>query len=287
MSSPRDRVLITASELQRMMRDGAATSILDVRWELAKPDGLAAYEAGHVPGARYVSLEDELTDHAVEGRGRHPLPSGSALAAAGRRWGLRQGVPVVVYDDWNRAGSARAWWTLTAAGIPDVRILDGGLAAWKAVGGELETGTAPVELGGSEVFEVRHDDLYAGALPVLTADEAAALGPKLVDARAPERYRGEVEPVDPVAGHVPGAVNVPSTSLLAGDGTFLGAEDGAGDGTDVRERLGAAEGAYCGSGVTAAVVVAASAAIGVPVALFPGSWSQWCAEPGRPVELGE
>ena len=128
---------------------------------------------------------------------------------------------------------------------------------------------------------VVHDDLYAGGLPTLTADEAAALGRRLVDARAPERFRGDVEPVDPVAGHVPGAINVPSTSLLGADGTFAGRRRPA-------ESSGAtASGAYCGSGVTASVVVAALAAAGVPVALFPGSWSQWCADPSRPVATGD
>jgi thiosulfate/3-mercaptopyruvate sulfurtransferase len=279
MTASRDDVLISASELRKLLATGnpaAAPTVLDVRWQLANPDGSSDYEAGHVPGAVYVSLEDDLTDHGIEGRGRHPLPSGRAVESAARRWGIRTGTPVVVYDDWNRAGSARAWWVLTAAGIPGVRILDGGLAAWRAVGGELETGTATVEPGDVRVV---HDDLYAGALPTLSADQAAALGGRLVDARAPERYRGDVEPVDPVAGHVPGAVNVPSTSLLASDGSFL-----AGD--ELSAAWGEAAGAYCGSGVTASVVVAALASAGVPVALFPGSWSQWCADPLRPVQRG-
>jgi thiosulfate/3-mercaptopyruvate sulfurtransferase len=276
MTASRGDVLISASELREVLAGGPPPTVLDVRWQLAKPDGRDDYESGHVPGAVYVSLEDDLTDHEVETRGRHPLPSGPAVESAGRRWGIRTGVPVVVYDDWNRAGSARAWWVLTAAGIPDVRILDGGLAAWTESGGELETGTATVEPGD---VSVAREDLYVGALPTLSADEAAALGGRLVDARAPERFRGDVEPVDPVAGHIPGAVNVPSTSLLAADGTFL-ADD------DLRAGWGEGIGAYCGSGVTASVVVAALAATGVRVALFPGSWSQWCADPSRPVETG-
>lgn len=243
--------------------------ILDVRWQLTEPDGRAAFQRGHLPGAVYVSLEDELSDHSVPGRGRHPLPSGSALQAAARRWGVRAGVPVVVYDDWNRAGSARAWWVLTAAGIGDVRILDGGLAAWR---GELQTGPAVPDPGD---VTVAHDDLYAGALPTLTAEQAGR-APVLLDARAPERFRGEVEPVDPVAGHIPGAQNLPSTALLAGDGTFALAELPAFEGP---------VGAYCGSGVTAAVLIAALAATGVDAALFPGSWSQWSAE-SRPVATG-
>jgi len=269
----RDEVLIDADELARRLHAGEQTTLLDVRWQLTEPDGRAVYERGHLPGAVYVSLEDELSDHSVTGRGRHPLPSGAAVAAAARRWGVRAGVPVVVYDDWNRAGSARAWWVLTAAGVPDVRILDGGLASWQ---GELESGWVSAEPGD---FTEAHPDLYHGARPVLSADEAAALGPRLVDARAPERFRGEVEPVDPVAGHIPGAVNVPSTSLLTPDGRFR-------PDAELRHALAGTTAAYCGSGVTASVVIAAQAILGADAALFPGSWSQWCAETQRPVERG-
>jgi thiosulfate/3-mercaptopyruvate sulfurtransferase len=272
----RHDVLITATELAQLIGSVRAVSILDVRWQLTQPDGRAAYEAGHVPGAVYVSLEDDLTDHAVVGRGRHPLPSGSAVEAAARRWGIGPETAVVVYDDWNRAGSARAWWVLRAAGLADVRILDGGLAAWTATGGALESGPVTPAPG---VVEVAHDDLYAGALPTLDADRAAGLGAGLVDARAPERFRGEVEPVDPVAGHIPGAKNVPSTSLLDATGAFRGD-------ADLATALGDAGGAYCGSGVTASVAVAALAVLGVDAALFPGSWSQWCGESGRPVATG-
>ncbi|MCW2513968.1 MAG: Thiosulfate sulfurtransferase [Mycobacterium sp.] len=272
----RTEVLVTATELERLVAGGAPITILDVRWQLTQPDGRDAYEAGHLPGAVYVSLEDELTDHAVAGRGRHPLPSGSAVQAAARRWGVAEGSTVVVYDDWNRAGSARAWWVLKAAGLGDVRILDGGLAAWTASGGALETGAVTPEPGG---VTVAHDDLYAGGMPTVPADDAAELGAGLIDARASERFRGEVEPVDPVAGHIPGATNVPSTALLDAGGAFL-------SDTELAEALGDAEGAYCGSGVTASVAVAAAAAIGRSVALFPGSWSQWSGEPDRPVATG-
>ncbi|MHA0285704.1 sulfurtransferase [Mycobacterium sp. C3-094] len=268
------RVFITADELAAMLERGEPVTLLDVRWSLPEPDGSAAYDRAHLPGAVYVSLDDELSDHSVTGRGRHPLPSGAAVQAAARRWGVRTGVPVVVYDDWNRAGSARAWWVLTAAGIPDVRILDGGLAAWH---GELRSGTEAVEPGD---ITVAHDDLYDGALPTVTADEAAA-APVLIDARAPERFRGDTEPVDPVAGHIPGARNVPSTSLLAEDGTLR---------DDLTARIGSVDerpAVYCGSGVTASVVVAALASVGVDAALFPGSWSQYSGESARPVALGE
>jgi thiosulfate/3-mercaptopyruvate sulfurtransferase len=272
----RSQVLVTATELGRLVAGGAAPTILDVRWQLGRPDGGDAYRAGHLPGAVYVSLEDALTDHAVTGRGRHPLPSGPAVQAAARRWGVDDGTPVVVYDDWNRAGSARAWWVLRAAGLTNVRILDGGLAAWVASGGALQTGAASPRPGAVTVV---HHDLYAGALPTLSADGVAALGARLVDARAPERFRGDVEPVDPVAGHVPGATNVPSTSLLDAAGAFL-------PDAELASALGDVQCAYCGSGVTASVAVAALAVLGVDAALFPGSWSQWCVEPGRPVATG-
>jgi thiosulfate/3-mercaptopyruvate sulfurtransferase len=272
----RTEVLVTATELAQLIADGSPMTVLDVRWQLTQPDGRAAHAAGHVPGAVYVSLEDELTDHAVTGRGRHPLPSGPAVQAAARRWGIDEGATVVVYDDWNRAGSARAWWVLRAAGLRAVRILDGGLAAWTAAGGVLEAGVVSADPG--DVI-VTHDDLYAGAMPTLRADDAAALGARLIDARAPERFRGDVEPVDAVAGHIPGATNVPSTSLLDADGAFV-------SDADLADVLGDVDGVYCGSGVTAAVAVAALAAIGVDAALFPGSWSQWSAETARPVATG-
>jgi thiosulfate/3-mercaptopyruvate sulfurtransferase len=272
----RAEVLVTASELERLRDTGAPVAILDVRWELGRPDGRAAYQAGHLPGAVYVSLEDELTDHAVPGRGRHPLPSGRAVEAAARRWGIGAGTTVVAYDDWNRAGSARAWWVLKAAGLADARILDGGLAAWTAAGGDLQTGSVTPAPGDVSVV---HDDLYAGGMPTLSADDAVALGARLVDARAPERFRGDAEPVDPLAGHIPGATNVPSTALLDADGRFRAD-------TELGPALDGAAGAYCGSGVTASVVVAALAATGVDAALFPGSWSQWCGDPARPVATG-
>jgi thiosulfate/3-mercaptopyruvate sulfurtransferase len=276
----RSDVLTTADDLMRRIAAGAPVTLLDVRWQLSDPDGYVAYLQEHLPGAVYVSLEDELSDHTVVGRGRHPLPSGPAMQAAARRWGVRDDRPVVVYDDWNRAGSARAWWVLRAAGLSDVRILDGGLSAWKAAGGALESGPVDPDPG---TVTVRHDDLYAAAMPTLTAEQVSEA--PLLDARAPERFRGDVEAVDPVAGHIPGARNLPSTALLAEDGTFLPNADlvgllsdrGVGDGP---------VGVYCGSGVTAAVAVAALTALGRDAALFPGSWSQWSSEPGRPVAHG-
>lgn len=279
----RAQVLISAGELAELIRSGQPVAILDVRWQLSEPDGYSAYLQGHLPGAVYVSLEDELSDHSVTGRGRHPLPSGRRVEAAARRWGIRRNVPIVVYDDWNRAGSARAWWVLTAAGIPGVRILDGGLSAWRAACEAVDSGPVHPKVGN---IVVPHDDLHSGALPALTAYEVSTGGRKLLDARAPERFRGEVEPVDPVAGHIPGADNLPSTAVLADDGTFL--DDTALAGLLAERGIAAADevGVYCGSGVTASVVTAALAAVGVPAALFPGSWSEWSSDPARPVARG-
>lgn len=279
----RDRVLISAAELAGVIEAGGPVSVLDVRWRIDQPDGRAAYLEGHIPGAVYVSLDDELSDHSISGRGRHPLPSGPDVQAAAHRWGIRQGAPVVAYDDWNRAGSARAWWVLTAAGLDNVRILDGGLAAWRSAGYGLETG--PVEPVTGNVT-VPHDDLYAGSRPTLTAERVADGTVTLLDARAPERYRGEVEPLDPAAGHIPGATNLPSVAVLAADGTFLGDDAVAQLLSDRGIERHDAVAAYCGSGVTATVTIAALAALDREAALYPGSWSEWSSDPSRPVERG-
>jgi thiosulfate/3-mercaptopyruvate sulfurtransferase len=279
----REQVLITATELAALIQAGDPVTMLDVRWRIDEPDGQPAYLEGHLPGAVYVSLENELSDHSISGRGRHPLPSGRNLEAAARQWGVRQQALVVVYDDWNRAGSARAWWVLTAAGLSNVRILDGGLSAWRSAGHRLETGPVTPQLGN---VTVPHDDLYAGSRPTLTAEQAGAGGVTLLDARAPERFRGDAEPLDSAAGHIPGAKNLPSTAVLAADGTFVG---GYGlsrllsdRGIDRADPLGA----YCGSGVTASVAIAALAAAGLKAALFPGSWSEWSSDPARAVARG-
>jgi thiosulfate/3-mercaptopyruvate sulfurtransferase len=189
----------------------------------------------------------------------------------------------VVYDDWNRAGSARAWWVLTAAGLPNVRILDGGLSAWRSAGRSLETSPVKPQPGNVTVL---HDDLSAGSRPTLTAEQAGAGGVTLLDARAPERFRGDVEPLDPVAGHIPGATNLPSIAVLAADGTFIGdyalTQLLSDRGIDRDGPLGA----YCGSGVTASVAIAALAAMDCEAALFPGSWSEWSSDSTRAVARG-
>jgi thiosulfate/3-mercaptopyruvate sulfurtransferase len=273
--------LIAADQLAERLGRRPEPALLDVRWALGDPDGREHHLAGHIPGAVFVDLDAELSAPPTPLGGRHPLPDVGSLQAAARRWGVRSGGAVVVYDDSGGMAASRAWWLLAWAGVDDVAILDGGLAAWIAAGGALETGVVTVAPGDVE--------LTAGRRAELDADAAAALAREglLLDARAAERYRGEVEPVDPRAGHVPGAISAPTSENLAPDGRFL-------DAATLRrrfERVGAVPGVpigvYCGSGVTAAHEIAALAIAGFEAALFPGSWSAWSSDPGRPAATGQ
>ncbi|WP_110946302.1 sulfurtransferase [Streptomyces avicenniae] len=274
-------VLVSPHALDSLLTRGHDVRILDVRWALGVPDGRPAYRDGHLPGAVYVDLEAELSGHGVPTDGRHPLPSVADLQAAARRWGIRAQDTVVVYDDAGGLAAARAWWLLGHAGLADVRILDGTLAAWRAAGLPLVSGEEAAPPPG----DVR---LSYGHRPVIDADEAAGLPARgvLLDARAAERYRGEHEPVDPRAGHIPGALSAPTGDNLTGDGRFRPAAelaarfDALGAGADDTVAV------YCGSGVTAAHTVAALAVAGREAALFPGSWSAWSADPARPVATG-
>jgi thiosulfate/3-mercaptopyruvate sulfurtransferase len=205
------------------------------------------------------------------------MPTPAVLQRALRRAGISAGSTIVVYDDWNGLSAARAWWLLRWAGLPDVRVLDGGLTAW--TGPLTREPAVPTE--GDVVVR-------PGSLPVLTADQAAKLARSgiLLDVRAGERYRGEVEPIDPVAGHIPGAVNAPTTDNLAPDGRLLPPEAlrarFAALGLDGSQPIGA----YCGSGVTAAHELLALAVAGIDAVLYPGSWSEWVSDPARPVATG-
>lgn len=283
--SARDAVLVPARALHDEMAAGTGDLVLlDVRWALGVTDGHEQYLAGHLPGAVFVDLETELAAPPSPARGRHPLPDLADLEAAARRWGVRAGSRVVAYDAVGATSAARVWWLLRWAGLADVRLLDGGLGAWTGAGFALEQG---------EVVPVPGDVVLSeGELPTLTPDDAAHLASSgaglLLDARAGERFRGEVEPVDPRAGHVPGAVSAPTVQNLGPDGRFLG-EDA------LRERFEALGvradgeqhvGVYCGSGVTAAHEVAALATLGVDAALYAGSWSQWSNDETRPVATG-
>ncbi|MCU6482479.1 thiosulfate/3-mercaptopyruvate sulfurtransferase [Arthrobacter silviterrae] len=273
-------VLMSVSELRERLAAGARTVLLDVRWALGDPHGREHYLAGHLPGAVFVNMETELAGHGEPRDGRHPLPAEADFAAAVRRWGINAGDTVVAYDDAGAAAAARAWWLLGYAGFDNAYLLDGGLAAWRAAELPLAQGEERAEPGNGVV--------HYGHKAAVDIDGAAAWPGHgiLLDARAGERYRGEAEPVDPRAGHIPGAVSAPTTGNLAADATFLPA-------AELRARfaaLGVADGAevavYCGSGVTAAHEVAALEIAGFTAALFPGSWSAWSNRPERPVETG-
>jgi thiosulfate/3-mercaptopyruvate sulfurtransferase len=260
--------LIDIATLASAVTRSDSPTLLDVRWRLGGPSGRGDYAAGHLPGAVFIDLDTELCGPPGPG-GRHPLPEPGALQEVLRAAGVRPGHPVVVYDDSGGPAAARTWWTLRWAGHRDVSVLDGGYQAWAAAGQPVTTVTATPEPGDIEV--------RPGGLPVLDAEGAAALaagGGVLLDVRATARFRGESEPIDPVAGHIPGATNAPFTtteearSRLAGLGLVEGVPVGA----------------YCGSGVTAALAVLALHLAGrTDAALYVGSWSEWITDPSRPV----
>jgi thiosulfate/3-mercaptopyruvate sulfurtransferase len=256
---------------------GRAPVLLDIRWTLAGPDR-GAYRAGHLPGARFVDLDAHLAGTPGPG-GRHPLPDPGDLERVWRSVGIDDDSTVVVYDGSDSSPAARAWWLLRWSGLSHVRVLDGGLQAWRAAGLPVVEGDEPAPAAGSVTVR-------PGSMPTVAPEEVAeGAGLVIVDARAANRFRGEVEPIDPVAGHIPGAVNLPFLGLLdehrrfrpAGEVAAAFAAAGVGPGT--------AAAAYCGSGVTACLLVLAGATVGLDLALYPGSYSQWCAL-GREVAAG-
>lgn len=253
MSTP----LIDPDDLRALHADGAV-QVVDCRFRLGEHGaGRVLFREGHIPGALYLDLDDDLSAPRRDDvlGGRHPLPERGALATSVRAAGLRAGVPVVLYDD-GTGGAARAWWVLRHHGV-ESRVLRGGLAAW---GGPLEAGDPPTGGGDLELGPEREDDLVFAE----DVQAATAAGVLVMDARAPERYRGEVEPMDPVAGHIAGAINcpfnapeLPLAEIIATPGAPI---------------------AYCGSGVTAAALILRLADEGRDdVRLYAGSWSDWCA----------
>ncbi len=259
--------------------------LLDVRWELGRHDGHDQYLAGHLPGAVFVDLKNDLADPVGDGsKGRHPLPESERFAAAMRRCGVSRAQPVVVYDGSTGAAATRAWWLLRYHGHPDVRVLDGGFEAYQHKGGHVEAGEVEVAPG----------DFTAdpGHLPVLDAEGAARVAREgaLIDVRAPERFRGDSEPIDPVAGHIPGAVNRHFADINLFDSSARGLTFRIFDDTAFMygDVLEAPEiGVYCGSGVTATHTVFTLHRLGVEAALYPGSWSEWVSDPSRPVATGD
>lgn len=270
--------LVSARELSDLIASGAR--VLDVRWKLGRSDGREEYLEGHIPGAIYVDLAAELSRPGRPDEGRHPLPTTEQLQDAARSWSLDDGDVVVAYDNSGGTAAARLWWLLRQGGV-DVHVLDGGWEAWLAAGGDSEAGSVEYSAGSMTLKDITGDSL--------TIDEAAAFPDSgvLLDVRAAERFCGETEPIDPIAGHIPGAVNLPTTAHIADDGTLRDldevrstfAEAGVSEDTPVA--------VYCGSGVTAAHTALILAELGIDAKLFPGSWSQWSNTPGRPVATGE
>ncbi|MBT0772190.1 sulfurtransferase [Kineosporia sp. J2-2] len=274
--------LITADELAAL----PGPRVLDVRWKLGGPPGPEEFRAGHLPGAVYVDLDAELAAPASAQDGRHPLPDPAAFATAARSWGLNDGDTVVAYDDNGLLSAARVWWLLRWAGFQgEVKLLDGGLRAWTEAGRPLVTGDEPAPAAGTAT-------LGEGHLPTVGPDDVTAFvkaGGLLLDARPAERYRGEVASVDPVPGHIAGAVSAPALANLGGDGRFAPAAELAerfrGLGADGSGELGV----YCGSGVTATHDLVALEVAGIDtarVALYPGSYSQWANLPGAAIATG-
>ncbi len=272
--------LTDAAGLAAELAGSRPPTVLDVRWRLAGPPGRDDYLAGHVPGAVFIDLDADLCGAPGDG-GRHPLPDPAALQEVLRAAGVSGDRPVVAYDEGESQAAARLWWTLRWAGHRDVRVLDGGYTAWVAGGHPVEPGSVVAHPGD---FTVR-----PGRLPVIDAAGAARLAAEgvLLDARVGPRFRGETEPVDKIAGHIPGAVNLPAAELTGPDGRFRPAEALAARFGGAGVRVDRPVGAYCGSGVTAAHTVLALTIAGVPdPELYVGSWSEWITDPNRPVATG-
>lgn len=277
--------LVSAQQLMAELHaeGGRPPVLVDVQWNLstvAGPPGRELYAAAHLPGAHHVDLDAELSGTPGPA-GRHPLPTAHAVQEALRRCGVRADSSVVVYDQGGSWAAARAWWVFRYFGVAHVRVLDGGLPAWRAAGGAVTT--VEPEPGAGDV------ETHAGGMPLLDAAGAAELAREgvLLDVRAAERFRGEVEPIDPVAGHIPGARNAPATQTLRPDGRLLAPEELRARFTDLGVEHGSAVGAYCGSGVTAAHEVLALHEAGIEAALYVGSWSEWLTDPARPVATGD
>ncbi len=279
---PTHDTLISASRLQALMTAKAPLVLLDCSFELADADaGERAYAAGHLPGALHVHLDRELSGAKTGRNGRHPLPERDALAERAGAWGIAPGVQVVCYDAQGMPYAARAWWLLRWLGHRPVAVLDGGVAAWQAAGGSLTRALPPV----------RRQPRYPAQPPAMPTLDAAGLLAQLgrrgvLDARAADRFRGDVEPLDAVAGHIPGALNRFFKDNLQPDGRFRPAEA-------LRAEFAALHVApaqlvhQCGSGVTACHNLLAMEHAGLAgSALYPGSWSEWCADAARPVARG-
>ena len=275
------RPLATASWLRERLGE-PLLRIVDCRYKLGEPGaGERLYLEGHIPGAAYLDLDRDLAGPPGD-RGRHPLPEPDAFEAAVRTAGVGEDTLVVAYDEAAEGGAARLWWLLRHFGHNDVTVLDGGLRGWREEGGPLRAGPEQIEPGNVRARAPTREPASAEQISAA----AGSSPPVLLDARVPERYRGEVEPIDSVAGHIPGARNLPFMEL-APEGRFLPPEELRARFEAVGVRSGDDAVAYCGSGVTAAVLVLAAEVAGIgSTRLYPGSWSEWSRR-GLPVATGE
>jgi thiosulfate/3-mercaptopyruvate sulfurtransferase len=275
--------LISVDALRALLQRHEPVVLLDCGFDLTDPNaGARAHAQGHLPGAFHAHLDHDLSGAKTGRNGRHPLPSREAFAATVARWGIQPSVAVVCYDDQGGPYAARAWWMLRWIGHGDVAVLDGGKSAWVTGGGMLET-ALPRPLD-----RATPHPLGPASMPTVQADQLLDAGGSrtIVDARSAERFRGEVEPLDPVAGRIPGARNRFHKENLGADGRFRSA-------AELRSAFAGLEADptrvvhQCGSGVTACHNLLAMEHAGLTgSALYPGSWSEWCADPSRPVARG-
>ena len=273
--------VIDVPGLQELLASDDPVVLLDVRWALGHTDGHKQYQRGHIPGAVFVDLEKDLAAPSGTGSaGRHPLPDREDFQRTACRWGINPGDTVVAYDAVGGTSAARAWWLLRHAGLDAAYVLDGGVVAWHRAGLALE--------GGDVVPAEGSVELSWGRMPVVEMWDVPGIvaAGRLLDARAKERYRGDREPVDPRAGHIPGAFNAPAGDNLTEEGTFRSPEELRAAYEALGVRGGAPVAVYCGSGVSAAHDVVALEVAGYKAALYPGSWSQWSSTKGSPVAVG-
>lgn len=275
--------LISAAELAQHVFDHDWV-VLDCRHDLAKPDaGRSAYAEGHIPNAQFAHLDQDLAGEKIDAdgifRGRHPLPDRAAFIATLRQWGINDNTQVIAYDAHGGMFAARLWWMLKWVGHDAVAVLDGGLPAWLAHGMFISTEASPRTLGTltdqpALVTSVNADDILKSLNDTSRT---------IIDARAPDRFRGENETLDPVGGHIPGAKNRFFKDNLQADGRFKSADQLRSEFSELIKNPEAAV-MQCGSGVTACHNLLALEVAGLTgAALYPGSWSEWCADPSRPV----
>ena len=283
---PERSPLIQVDELWRLLAgpEYARPVVLDVRYRMSGATGRQEFERGHIPGASYVDMDTDLaTIRSDAVGGRHPMPTVETFVAAMRYAGVTMSRPAVAYDDWASLPASRVWWMLRHLGFRNVRVLDGGIAAWTAADQPTEAGA-----GGSSIGDFAASSGGVGHL--LNATDAASYAARhlLLDARSTDRFHGENETIDPVAGHIPGAVSAPTLDNVDLDGRFLPAKELAAR----FEQLGAADtkrvGTYCGSGVQATHLALALSVAGITdeADVYIGSWSDWITNPARPIALG-